>query len=279
MKSDFLSNNINKLLFALAIIAVVVAIVAFASYRITFPGSIAQEHVVWGEFGDFIGGVLNPIFAFFAFLALLITIIIQNRELSISSAELEKSAKALQEQSDSLRKQNFENTFFQMVRLHNDIVNDMYIAGGPGSGFNELRGRECFRVHREIYNFHYERAIKTHIEQGPLAVIENAYDGFFKERQAAIGHYFRNLYTIIKYVDDGDVEDKKSYTNIIKAQLSSYELYLLFYNCLWHVGKKKFYSLVVKYELLENMSVDLLVNSKEKLDLYAKKAYGDLEFS
>lgn len=70
--------------------------------------------------------MLNPIFAFLAFIALLTTIKLQNDALEISKNELQetrkelsKSAKAQEEQSQSLKLQNhatilqiFENTFF-----------------------------------------------------------------------------------------------------------------------------------------------------------------------
>lgn len=49
---------------------------------------------VWGQMGDYFGGMLNPIFAFASFLALLYTIRIQSEELRMTREELSKSASA-----------------------------------------------------------------------------------------------------------------------------------------------------------------------------------------
>ncbi|MBK8344630.1 MAG: hypothetical protein IPL12_15845 [Bacteroidetes bacterium] len=43
-----------------------------------------------------------------------------------------------------------------------------------------------------------------------------------------MGHYFRNLYHIIKYIDNSNIENKRTYTNFVRAQLSSHELALIF---------------------------------------------------
>ncbi|HSG31294.1 MAG TPA: hypothetical protein VLB82_07070 [Thermodesulfobacteriota bacterium] len=67
-------------------------------------------------------GRVNPILSFLALVAVLIAIVLQNKELQYSREELRRSSQALEEQSESFRVQNFENTFFQMVRLHHDIV-------------------------------------------------------------------------------------------------------------------------------------------------------------
>lgn len=49
----------------------------------------------WGEFGDYFGGTLNPIFSLFSFIALLITIRIQTIQLQSSAQELQLSREEL----------------------------------------------------------------------------------------------------------------------------------------------------------------------------------------
>ncbi|MGE4382282.1 MAG: putative phage abortive infection protein [Arcobacter sp.] len=80
---------------------------------------------VLGPFGDFFGGILNPILTFCSFMALLMTIILQQKELGLTRKELKEtkqatkdSANALIEQSNSIKQQNFENTFFNMLNLY-----------------------------------------------------------------------------------------------------------------------------------------------------------------
>jgi hypothetical protein len=45
-------------------------------------------------------------------------------------------------QNETLRNQNFENTFFQLLRLHNDILNAIDLQKDGAT----TRGRDCFRV-------------------------------------------------------------------------------------------------------------------------------------
>lgn len=78
-----------------------------------------------GPFGDFFGGMLNPILSFCTFMALLMTIVLQQKELSLTRKELSETQKAtrdsaetLKEQSISIKLQNFENTFFNMLNLY-----------------------------------------------------------------------------------------------------------------------------------------------------------------
>ena len=76
----------------------------------------------FGEWGDFFGGVLNPLFTLLTFTGILVTIVLQQTELRESRAEMKRSADALHDQNLSLQRQNFESTFFQMLSVHTSIV-------------------------------------------------------------------------------------------------------------------------------------------------------------
>lgn len=103
-------------------------------------------------------------------------------------------------------------------------------------------------------------------------LILTAYERFSRYRQSAVGHYFRTLYNIVKFVDNSAVEDKQIYINLLRAQLSSSELNLLFYNCLSRYGYRKFRLYVEKFGLLENMALTDLISEDHK-DLYAAAAF------
>lgn len=77
----------------------------------------------------------------------------------------------------------------------------------------------------------------------------------------------------MKFVNRSDVTDKRFYTNLIRAQLSSHELLLLFYNCLSDLGREKFKPLVEEYGLLKNMPQELLYNPPDHKPLFDEKAY------
>ena len=105
--------------------------------------------------------------------------------------------------------------------------------------------------------------------------INYTYLKFYDTYEAKIGHYFRSLYNIVKFIDRSDVDDRRLYTNLVRAQLSSWELWLLFYNALSDKGRDKFKPLIEKYALLETVPRGKLLIPDVHLDLYQESAYGD----
>ncbi len=293
---QWLSDHLVFVLLVIFGAAVALIVSAFAFYAAYFPGPIAADHGRWGEFGDFLGGALNPILGFLSLLALLMTLAIQNRELSISSRELANSARALAEQSKALKLQNFERTFFELVRLHHSIVSGIDLRNNQAQV--TAQGRDCFRIFFDtrLKRWHNDMVGQL-AAQPPLKIAQEAYWGFYGDNQHEIGHYFRNLYRVFKFIDESTVfqEDteglfggnffgesagakKKQYASIMRAQLSSFELALLFYNALHPVGEK-FKPLIEAYALFENMRLEQLFNAREHVPLYAETAYGDQDLS
>lgn len=104
------------LLLALASISLVIAVSFYIHH---FGPDISSDQEVWGQFGDYLGGTLNPIFGFLTLIAIISTLAIQTRQLevsikqlSLSRAELEatrqelkRSAEAQEETATSIRRQ------------------------------------------------------------------------------------------------------------------------------------------------------------------------------
>jgi len=102
-------------------------------YFINFEGNFfPTERDKLGQFGDYFGGALNPIFGLASFLALLVTIIYQAKELKLSRTELElsrvelsNSAIALTNQNRAIELQSFEQTFFSWLANYQSLVNSI----------------------------------------------------------------------------------------------------------------------------------------------------------
>ena len=261
-------------IFVLAIVALIVEVYVYVRF---FPGEIEADHSRWGEFGDFLGGTLNPLFALLGLLALLLTIVIQSKELRLSRRELAHSVRALNDQTAAVKLQNFERTFFQVVRLHHDIVKALDIRS-PSTRTVTTAGRDCFKVFYQRFMKYHSKSNTKHNNEGQLTIVHKAHEPFYRQHQHELGHYFRNLYRILKLVDESDVDNKCSYTGILRAQISSYELVLLFYNVLNPVGAK-LKTLVERYEFLENMEVGLLCNPPDEIPLVDQCAFGDQDLS
>ena len=255
--------------------ATVAFLVSVASYLFQFGGDFAASHSRWGEFGDYLGGVLNPIVTLLGLLALLFTIVLQSRELRNSTRELATSARALKEQSASFKLQNFERTFFEMVRLHHDIIKDLDLVRSAES---RTVGRDCFGKFFSILRQLHNEVPPELVNQERKIILDYVYSGFYKKNQHDVGHYFRNLHRILKFVDGSDVTNKTEYTGILRAQLSSFELVLLFYHALYSVGDK-LKPLVERYAMLENLDLKLLFDPRNEVPLFSDSAYGEKDLT
>jgi len=169
-------------------------------------------------------------------------------------------------------KQHFESSFFQLMNFSNEIVNkfkyDTPLSSSALPKPPSCIGKECFEQLRN--DFASVILNCPHWGDSP----EERYEKFYlKYAHDQLGHYFRNLYQIVKLIESSQIENKKFYTNIIRAQLSSNELYLLFYNGLSSFGHEKFFPLLVKYEFFEHLPVadDILQSDAMK---YGLKAFG-----
>lgn len=90
-----LAQNMNKLLRWLLAIGAVSAVAVQGMYLYkfgTWPITLSSDPAVWGQYGDYIGGLLNPIFSSLAFSGLVVTIVLQARQMDEGkhNAELEE---------------------------------------------------------------------------------------------------------------------------------------------------------------------------------------------
>jgi hypothetical protein len=228
-----------------------------------------------GTFGDMFGSV-NALFSGLAFASLIYTIVLQRKELKLHQHELELTRnemhaqmEQMQMQNLTLKKQNFEDTFFQLLRMQNDITNSIDLADAKGQIF--VQGKDCFAF---LYDqFRKEWKAKTAKGKNELDKINASYLIFYEAYQSEVGHYFSHLYNVIKFVDTSDSYDKKLYTNLVRAQLSSFELVMIFYSVLSEMGRDKFKPLIEKYALLKNLPRKELLDPRH-VELYNSGAYG-----
>ncbi|MCR9778178.1 hypothetical protein NB609_19365, partial [Vibrio parahaemolyticus] len=64
---------------------------------------LSADASVWGAFGDFVGGILNPLIAYSAFYWLTVSVLIQKQELSDTKQALIESSLAQKEQVEFAR--------------------------------------------------------------------------------------------------------------------------------------------------------------------------------
>jgi len=232
----------------------------------------------FGPIGDWIGGSSTPVIALATFIIVLAAFLAQKEELAEVRLEMKNTR-------ETISRQRFENTFFQMISLHNQISSEFRMTHLFDTGEidsetmmpireeKEFRGRHAFEIVIKVLGKSYRQSLvknsASRIAPEDIAdkdmkiILEEAYGSFFSSTESQCGHYLRNLYRIYKFLDkqDMDQEDLIEYAGIIKAQLSSYEQVLIFYNGLSSYGREKFLPLMHKYDILDNLNTKLLLDS------------------
>lgn len=157
----------------------------------------------WGQLGDYIGGILNPVFG-------LISVVLV--------------AATLKSQTQAAKIQAFESQFFTLLNLYSSIVENI---DRKMEDKTFTVGRDCFRL------FHKNISSKAKDGSKPIGA---AYQDFIEANGWELEHYFRTVYHLFKHVKDGsealklDKLAKKKYYDLIKSQISQYELALLWLN-------------------------------------------------
>ena len=242
-----------RTIFAVGVISLIFIVIIF-TYALMNYGDAEKL----GPLGDFTAGILNPIFTFFSFMAVLATLIFQKIELHYSRDDLKRSANALEAQVKSAEDQKFETTFFQMLTLHNTIVESISLYNPKKEKVN---GRACFELFyghlKDTYGYGRYRSIDD-AELSEFEKASRSYNIFYNDYNLYVGHYFRFLYNFVKLIDENP-GSQPYYMKLLRAQLSDQELIILFYNCISDRGSK-FKNLAIKHELFDNMPVELLLD-------------------
>lgn len=196
-------------------------------------------------------------------------------------------------------RQNFSNNFLKLIDQHHKLVDNINSeVYGISTTEKCSKGRAFFDdlAHRIVIDYNWlptspetgsNLTIKpnSEIETGNCSGKEKLikiYDYYYHVYQSDIGHYFRNLYRIVRYAESSPFSNsfKEQHIKMLRAQLSNYEILLLAYNGLHPYGKK-FYRLIEKYEMLKNLNTEERVPSgweKRIVDLdLLKGAYPKLK--
>ena len=248
------------------------------------------------EFGDS-AGATNGLFSALAFAGVIYAIFLQKDELSLQRQELKNTRKEIagqkrefQMQNKTLKHQRFENTFFQMLNLHQEIVRGLSYSFEKecrkmdSEGKQEVYYEQRTVNGREIFHFTFEKVVINNetaslMGMRGLLMYEKIKGYELSDIPTYYDHYFRNLYRIIKFVHESPLiqgfEERYQYTSIVRGQLSRYELIWLYYNCLSEYGNEYFKPLIERYALLKNIRKDLLIED-DSIGSYSKSAYMEI---
>lgn len=202
-----------------------------------------QDVQTAGSWGDSFGP-LNVLFSAMGFAAVLVTLLMQSE--------------AIQNQQNDQHKQRFDLSFFELVSLMQSLRSR--ISYRYSEGYATARGNG-------------QRAIRNDHEAIKIAVIElrywirnsgngqaskanfvAIYDRYVHNRyESNLGPYFRILYTIMRRIKEDkflSVQEKARYGNLLRSQLTSYEIFLISVNAL-SPRSNDLYELLVYFRMLK----------------------------
>lgn len=212
-----------------------------------------------GQYGDFFGGFSNPLLTFLTFLGVLYTVYLQREALNVTKNEANKAEENLRAQSLAIAKQSFEATVFQMINLHNSMISSLV---GKDGNYNPVAGKAALNELMKQLSRYYAN---NSINKG------DSYISFYNSNRDTLGHYFRMLFNIVKFIDekcpvaaDGDeLAEKMTYVRILRAQMSDSELVLMFYNITVGHGEL-FQSYIKKFDMLDNLDGGMLFDDNDR---------------
>lgn len=287
MCNDKHNNEETKSQLWIWIIIAIVGVIALWGLSWILIDKYIDSPTDQGTFGDMFGAV-NALFSGLAFAGLIVTLLYQKEELKLQREELAQTREELkgqreefEEQNKTMKRQRFENTFFNMLSLQQEIVANLsyeyYVnpntcpSNIPPEQFYGMSPKS--QLHgRDVFEGMYKRAIIDYqgkrYADGVCNILRSfghlAYSNI--KATTRFDHCFRHLYRIYKYVDTSDLiteEERYDYACIIRSQLSDYELVMLFYNCLTTNGREKFKPLIEKYTIFNNLRTELLANNQD----------------
>jgi hypothetical protein len=256
VKEKTRTNNlkiVTNVVIAVTTLLIVVTVWAFSWYYIKNEMGFTDEQ--WdrrGQFGDMFGSV-NALFSGLAFAGIIFTIYLQMQELA-------EQRKEFKEQTETMWLQRFEVTFFNLLSLHNKVVDDLKHEWYDEkiSDFKFKTGKEAF-LHIIVDVLTAVKDIPFPDEQGKLKeTYEKLASGFI----LGLNNYIQSLTRIIVFVKDSDLlidDERPFYLSIIVSNLSDAELSLLYYHLTFVDGyggakqkMKKLRRLIIELKLLSD---------------------------
>ncbi|HLX94112.1 MAG TPA: putative phage abortive infection protein [Verrucomicrobiae bacterium] len=275
----------------LAVVCLIVGFIDLSIGNQALSNKDSAQLVKLASFGSYLQGTTAAFWALAGVFLIFVAFLAQMMQLRLQRQDLEDQQERLENQEKITSRQNFETSFFQLLNLQNQIASNMrqaksryeHNAGGGHTVIDWVVGRSCFAFwYENLKDTHKEFQMNLNFKKWTGTTeferVRECYEAFYTEKghQEDLAHYFRTLYHLIKFVKISDVvveyKDKRRYTSLVRAQLSAYELALLFYNGLSPYGEG-FKPWIEEFGLLEHLDTKHLLLDPSHVGLYDKNAF------
>lgn len=238
-------------------------LVVFGVYLAKFPLGFSQEQEVWGQFGDYVGGLLNPTLSFCAFVGLLLTLRVQR--IDSEKAELRHD------------KQEFDNRVFQMLSLLHSSISSLKIHGSSTISATGI----AFESHAAISYAWWALNKKFQGMNNSSHLIyqraTNVFVAWKKDYWQGFANYYEQVSVIIDYVDqNADGDNRKFAFHALRSQITLEERCILFYLVVLS-GSTKHFLVLEEYGFWKEEVEDCLAPLHEDLIFSMKNKFsGDV---
>lgn len=270
-------------------IAVSVLSLLLLAYTAAFiKNGWSKSPEAWGQLGDYIGGLLNPLIAFFALLGLVKSVTIQRRT-------LQSTTDGLHAQLAVQRKQQDKQTFFDLLSLRAESLDSVEweLDGKTVRGRAAIKAilktltsvtqeisiadiqedldkwnvplecPEAAKRYVALFSTFYSRDTDSFSATWQLAVEEEGRLGHLEDE---LGHVFRATYQVLKFVyecPDFDLKDKTDLVNYLRAQMSESEFALFALTAVTSIGEKS-RGVSIAFDLYQNRLLSIAWASELK---------------
>ncbi len=206
-------------------VACLLVMVVLLAYWLNFKGHpISAEVDNWGVFGDYVGGLINPILGFFSFMALLITLDLQRKQLNKSEEQLELNREELRLTREELKKA-------ADAQIDSAKVMDEQLKTQDLQRFDSFFSTLLSELSRKIENLYPNKIGEL---EGKIFESYSSNESkrklIMQDREFSIFSIL--LYQILKTIDeDLPEENKKRYSNIVRSIVPNSLLQLLMIKC------------------------------------------------
>lgn len=225
----------------LLVLAVLCALIPVLVYAVAFWGQGAADVKAWADYATFLSGTVAVVINGFGFLALLLTLHIQQDQI-----------KKLEERA---AKNETNETLSQLLAVHAQILTETDIQA-EGSREVIATGRDAYRFFYKQFTIVLDRRRGESPGMAERDLVRQAFDEVYRRWGGDFGHYFRTLYhcfLIVEAQENTTTADKKKLVDLITCRLGKYELLMLMYNCLGTIGEKKFKPMAERLQLMEHV--------------------------
>ena len=260
------SERTGLILTGIALLVLLTGIAIFWIYGSWDKTSILDESKM-GQFGDFIGGIVGTLVALVGIILYYVALTEQRKEIKINQdalnlqisalnhqitefqaqkEELISTRKIYEQQTKTMRNQQFDSNFYSLLDVYISIKNNLNDSDKDNKDyFQKIYDELCAGVPKAADDTFFSSNKKV-IDQ---------YTGMYLNNRGKLSSYFKTIYRLIKFVEECDhlkENEKIFYCKIIRSQISDNELLILYYN--YHsVYGAKAQPLILKYGLLKHI--------------------------